>query len=457
MRRRSKIRISSQWIVVIMMLCLLIVGGMGAWIWIQGKEEYLSKAVMSTQIGAQQTIDKKDETDASETIAPSSLYAKSAVLMDADSGRVLYEKNGYEVLPMASTTKILTCIVALEHGNLSDEVSVSHYAASMPDVQLHIREDETYRLEDLLYSLMLESHNDTAVAIAEHIGGTVEGFARMMNQTAKEIGCCDSCFLTPNGLDATAASKDGSITYSHGTTAAELAKIMAYCVKRSPHREEFLTITQTPSYSFTDGTGKRQFHCSNHNAFLNMMEGVISGKTGFTGKAGYCYVGALEQDGKTFTIALLACGWPNHKSYKWSDARILLEYGLEAYEYRRFDSERIPKEALYPVKIKNGQTEHIGEQAVVQPAIQTANKSDKLLEGMLMRAQEQIVVTYEPEGTKQRQAPVKQGTKLGNLIYTVDGTPRLVLAVVADRDVKEITYRWCIQQIKDLYLFKKAG
>lgn len=103
------------------------------------------------------------------------LYAKSAVLMDADSGRVLYEKNGYEHMPNASTTKIMTCILALEQGNLEDEVKVSSYAASMPKVRLGMDANDTFRLGDLLYSLMLESHNDSAVAIAEHIAGSVEG------------------------------------------------------------------------------------------------------------------------------------------------------------------------------------------------------------------------------------------------------------------------------------------
>ena len=116
------------------------------------------------------------------------LYAQSAVLMDADTGRVLYGKEADVRRPMASTTKIMTCILALEEGNEEDWVSVSSYAASMPDVQLNIREGEEYRLGDLLYSLMLESHNDTAVAVAEHIGGSVEGFAAMMRSEERRVG-----------------------------------------------------------------------------------------------------------------------------------------------------------------------------------------------------------------------------------------------------------------------------
>ncbi|MDE7477328.1 MAG: D-alanyl-D-alanine carboxypeptidase, partial [Lachnospiraceae bacterium] len=117
------------------------------------------------------------------------LYAKAAVLMDADSGRVLYDQCGDEQLAMASTTKIMTLIVTLENASLDDTVEVSSYAASMPQVHLGMRKGEQYRLKDLVLSLMLESHNDSAVAIAEHVGGSVEQFAALMNQKAADIGC----------------------------------------------------------------------------------------------------------------------------------------------------------------------------------------------------------------------------------------------------------------------------
>ena len=130
-------------------------------------------------------------------IKPSELYARSAVLMDAGSGRILFAKNGQEEMPMASTTKIMTCILALENGILSDPVQVSANASSQPEVRLGMREGQKFYLEDLLYSLMLESHNDSAVAIAEHIGGSVEGFASMMNQKAMDLSC-SSTYFTEN-------------------------------------------------------------------------------------------------------------------------------------------------------------------------------------------------------------------------------------------------------------------
>ncbi|MDE7429249.1 MAG: serine hydrolase, partial [Lachnospiraceae bacterium] len=189
------------------------------------------------------------ETQATDELQ---LYAQAAVLMDAESGRVLYGKNPEEVLPMASTTKIMTCILALEYGNPDEIVEASSYAASMPKVKLYVRSGEKYRLRDLLYSLMLESHNDSAVVIAEAVGGSVEGFAAMMNQKARDIGCFDSYFITPNGLDAVV----NATGRTHSTTAADLARIMAYCLEKSPKKEEFLEIIRTISYDFTDADGR---------------------------------------------------------------------------------------------------------------------------------------------------------------------------------------------------------
>ena len=213
---------------------------------------------------------------ASEELSPDRLYAASAVLMDGSNGRVLYGKNQDTVRANASTTKVMTCILALELGQGSDVVTVSAKAAAQPDVQLNMVEGETYYLEDLLYSLMLRSHNDTAVAIAEHLGGSVEGFAKLMNEKAKEIGCTQTHFVTPNGLDA---SDSGG---KHATTAKDLALIMRYAISIPT----FLAISQTREYSFSDVSGKREFLVTNTNALLDMVDGVIAGKTGFTADAG---------------------------------------------------------------------------------------------------------------------------------------------------------------------------
>ncbi len=277
---------------------------------------------------------------------PENLYARAAVLMDANSGRILFEKNGEERLPMASTTKIMTLLVTLENADLDGSVEVSAYAASMPDVQLGICEGERYRLFDLCYSLMLESHNDTAVAIAEHVGGSVEGFAALMNQKARDLGCYDTYFITPNGLDAE------DETGVHSTTAEDLARIMRCCMEN----ETFLTITQTSSWSFGDLDETRSFTVNNKNAFLNMMEGALTGKTGFTNGAGYCYVGALECDGKRLVAVVLACGWPNNKNWKWSDTTKLMNYGLSEFEQTTVGEDSLTLDSL---PVTNGQNPEV--------------------------------------------------------------------------------------------------
>ena len=278
-----------------------------------------------------------------------SMYSGSYALTDGDTNRVLRGKNEEESMANASTTKILTCIVALELGSLEDKVEISANASSQPKVRLGVKAGETYKLEELLYGLMLESYNDCAVAIAEHIAGSTEEFARLLNKKAKEIGCTDTYFITPNGLDA-------SDEYSfHHTTAADLCKMMAYCTWNSPKSKEFLKITQTRNYgAFT-----------NRNTFLNQMEGVLSGKTGFTNKAGYCYVAAMEINGERYCIALLACGWPNNKNYKWTDARKLFEYGMENYQKKTIRIDALEREISLEGYVGEAETNELGKENIL--------------------------------------------------------------------------------------------
>ena len=164
-----------------------------------------------------------------------------------------------------------------------------------------------------------------------------------MNEKAAGLGCGDTYFITPNGLDGVKTDEQGK-EHIHSTTASDLARIMRYCVTESPAKDEFLKITQTQNHYFTDMAGKRSFNCYNHNAFLTMMEGVLSGKTGFTGGAGYSYVGAMENQGRTYVIALLGCGWPPHKTYKWSDARKLY---TDVYKRQPYDKAKELFENVY--------------------------------------------------------------------------------------------------------------
>ena len=385
-----------------------------------------------------------------KTEEPGNLYAQSAVLMDGSSGRILYEKNGEEFMANASTTKILTCILALENAELTDVVQVSSYAASMPDVQLHIREGEQYYLGDLLYSLMLESHNDVAVAIAEHISGSQEEFSKLMNRKAKEIGCKNTLFLTPNGLDATQKIKqedykilnqENSEEIFHGTTAADLALIMRYCIRLSPKREQFLQITRTPAHSFQNMERTRSFTCRNHNAFLNMMEGALSGKTGFTGKAGYCYVGALEREGKCYIVALLACGWPNNKTYKWSDCRKLMEYGLKEYQLFSLEGLKNEYEKQLIAEVEQAKREKIDQKAVIG----LKQERNSISEVLLCR-EEKIRVQISADSVK---APVKKGMPAGKITYYIGDAKWLEESLIYKENVEKIDFKWCFEMIAE--------
>ena len=368
---------------------------------------------------------------------PGSLYARSAVLLDADSGRVLFGKEEQEKRPMASTTKIMTCILALENQEEGQVVTASAYAAGRPKVKLGVKEQEQFYLRDLLYSLMLESHNDSAVVIAEGISGTVEEFAKLMNQKAGELGCQDTHFVTPNGLDD---SDEGGI---HATTARDLATIMRYCIKQSPCREEFLEITRTKNYQFSDVDGGRSFSCVNHNAFLDMMDGALTGKTGFTSDAGYCYVGALERDGRTFIVALLACGWPNNKSYKWTDTRKLMEYGIANYQYRDVWEDVV----LPDVEVKNGVEEESPYETELHMPVCVEGKEEIPL---LLRADEGVEIKTEVKDSLT--APVGKGDVVGSVRYILEGEEIASYQVVAGEDIRERDLNWALCWIVRLAL-----
>lgn len=388
---------------------------------------------------------------------PTDLYAQSAVLMDAESGRVLFAKEGNKERAMASTTKIMTCILVLEQGDLDREVTVSARAAAQPEVRLGAQEGERFRIRDLLYSLMLESHNDAAVVLAEAVGNTVEGFADMMNAKAEKIGCEQTYFVTPNGLD----EKDE--TGWHHTTAEDLARMMKYCIMDSPRKEAFLDLTQTLEYQFTDSTGTRQFSCRNHNAFLQMMEGAISGKTGFTSDAGYCYVGALESEGRTYVVALLACGWPNHKGYKWADTKKLMTYGMESFHYREVnmpaDFGEIQAEGAVPQGgvLQGERMLELGPDwktadGIAKQIVQKnkENGGDKETVRMLLRDDEKIEMKTSRK--PYLDAPVEKGSEAGNVQFFLDGEEIGSCVLVTKSGARSRDFKWCIEEVAKRWL-----
>ena len=348
------------------------------------------------------------------------LNAKAAVIMDAESGKVLYGKSKDQKMPNASTTKILTCLYILEHCDIDQMAKVSKNASMQPKVRLGVREGESYKVKDLLYGLMLESYNDCAVVLAEYAAGSVEKFEKRVNQMAAKLGASKTHFVTPNGLDGT--EKDGR----HETTAQDLAKIMARCIKN----QQFLEITQAKQHTFTDGSGKRTFTCNNHNALLSTMQGAISGKTGYTSKAGYCYVGAIKQKNMTMTVSVLASGWPPHKTYKWNDVRKLVQYVTDNYEKREIiaDTNNVKE-----INVNNGLKQKV--------PLRTGNPKATFL----IKKTDQIKI--ESILPSSMNAPVKKGQKVGEIRYLVNGKSQKNIPIYANQDVKQKDYWYYFEKI----------
>lgn len=344
------------------------------------------------------------------------LNAQGAALIDADTGRLLWGKNENEILAMASTTKIMTCLVALENSDLQAVVEISEYAASMPDVQLDAVAGDQFYMKDLLYALMLESHNDVAVAIAEYVGGSEEGFAKMMNERAESIGCENTHFVTANGLDA-----DG-----HYTTAAELAKIAAEAIKH----ENFVTIINTPVYNFTNIEGNRRYQVNNKDSFLNMMEGAFGIKTGFTNDAGYCFVGAVEQNGRTYISTVLGSGWPPNKNYKWQDTIKLMNYGLENYTLKKVGIDTIDA----------------GEMDVQDGIKDTVKlKVDCQKNEYLLCEQDEVSVKMVKD--LRRQAPIEKNEVVGWIYYQVNGVNIEQFPVYTSDEISKKTWGYCMRKV----------
>lgn len=374
------------------------------------------------------------------------LYATSAVLIDGSNGRVLYGKNENKVMPMASTTKVMTLIIALEYGNPDDVVTFSKYAASQPDVQMNAKAGEQYCLRDLLYVMMMQSYNDVAVAVAEyvadkHINGAQETdvvkerstdeskalihfFAGLMNNKAKSLGCVDTYFITPNGLD------DQDDEGEHSTTAYELALICAYAVSK----QDVIDICTTRQYSFSELNNKRNVSVGTTDRFLDMVSGAVGLKTGFTGKAGYCFAGAVKKDGKILISVVLGSGWPPNKSYKWTDTKILMNYGLNDFFYRKIF---IPDEEYVQIPVRDGTEEYV--------LTYIPYSFD-----MLIGENEEVDIIYSiPEYIN---APVEINQEIGNVKILVDDKLVKTLPIHVKETVPEKDFVWCLKYVIKIFL-----
>lgn len=306
-----------------------------------------------------------------------STSASSAVLMDVDSGRVLYAQNENARMLIASTTKIMTALVALENGDLSATVTVPRSATEAEGSSMYLKEGEQLTLETLLYGLMLCSGNDAALAVADAVSGSETAFVKLMNEKAKELGMTGTSFANPNGLDAE----------DHYSTALDMARLACAAMQN----ETLVRIVSTKSVTIGGRT------MSNHNKLLTYMDGCIGLKTGYTKAAGRTLVSCAVRDGQRLVAVTLQDG------NDWADHEALYAYGFSAFPARQVTAMGT---AVTTLPVADGMNSTV-------PLVAAESFSWPVGEGEKLETRLEL-----PERLT---APCTAGTKAGELVVTLDG------------------------------------
>ncbi|MGI6114171.1 MAG: D-alanyl-D-alanine carboxypeptidase family protein [Mahellales bacterium] len=376
----------------------------------------------------------EDETETQAN--PPVITDGAAILMDMKHGNILFEKDAHKRLYPASTTKILTAIIALERGNLADRVT----ATSSPVTQvgrgtsiIWLNEGEVLTLEQLLYGLMLPSGNDAAVAIAEHISGSIDEFVRLMNEKAKEIGAINSNFANPHGLHDD----------NHYTTAYDMAIIARYAMLNLP---KFKEIVGTSYYSLPPTNKQeeeRKWHNSNkmlHQSSKYYYEYATGIKTGYTSQAGNALVSSANKDG----FELLAVVLNNKQHTIYPNTRALFEYGFFNYiEVNLIDK----GQDITQVEVKNVAVEEEDMPLVLVSSDEYSNVFAK---------DEVPLITKEITIDEQITAPISKGQPLGRISYHINGKELMSIDLVANRNVAEKNIVNLIKPKKELPLWVKV-
>ena len=333
-------------------------------------------------------------------VAETALSARSAILMEYETGRVLMELNADERLPIASTTKVMTCLLALENASLSEIVTAGPNASGVEGTSIYLAEGEQLSMEQLLYGLMLRSGNDAAVAIAEHIAGSVEAFAERMNERAAQMGI-NAYFTTPNGLD-----KDGN-----GASARALCEIS----RQAMQNPEFRKIVQTKKKAIPWVDHDYMRVLTNKNKLLSAYEGALGIKTGFTSKAGRCLAFAAERDGMTLIGAVLRA--PNW----FEDAKRMMDAAFGSYSMKTLAR---AGECAYQC-------------AVSGSAGECANLAAETDVSVPVREDEVCALEYR---VCELDAPVRKGQVCGQILALVNGVTVRRVNLIALNEVEEINF-----------------
>ena len=338
-------------------------------------------------------------------VANPSIQAPTCLLMEAKTGKIIYEKNAYEKMFPASTTKIMTAILALEHRNLSDTAVVSSNAIStVPQGYSHanLQPDEILTIEQLLYALLLPSANDAANVIAEDIGGSIESFANMMNTKAKEIGCEDTHFVNPNGVH----------DENHYSTAYDLALMGRYAIKN----EIFAKIVATARYTLpsTNRYDKEDRIFITTNRLVNNKSGqyyeyATGIKTGFTDPAKNCIVAsAIKNNVELIGVIMGADGDTDTTVNKFADCISLFQFGFENYQYKTLCSAGSVFKVISP---KNASKDTPNLDVLYENDIMALVKTENVVEDF----------PKEVELNPNLSAPIVKGEVIGKISYSIDG------------------------------------
>ncbi|MCL2618906.1 MAG: D-alanyl-D-alanine carboxypeptidase [Defluviitaleaceae bacterium] len=347
--------------------------------------------------------------------------AMGAVLMDAETGRVLWGKNENTRLAMASTTKIMTAVIALENGDMDSRVTASRRAAMAPKVHMGLLAGEEVRLGDLMLALMLESSNDAAVAIAEHVGGSVEEFCAMMTAKAHSLGAVDTNFETPSGLDSD----------NHYSTAYDMAVITRYAL-RNP---DFVNLINTRTATFQSSA--RTYNFVNRNRLLHEFCGANGVKTGFTGKAGQCFVGACRRGDMQLISVVLASGWGSTgREQKWRDNKAIMTHGFDNFRYEQIAEERQPSGAITIERSKTPQIDTVLSKGLKLP---------------LSRQERESIVVDIHMPTAMR-APVQEGQQVGTAKVFIMGTVAEEIPIVTTVGAQRHDLKTSLEKVIDTLL-----
>ena len=341
--------------------------------------------------------------------------AISAIALDCDSKLVLYEKNAYTPIEIASTTKIVTALVAIKSGDLNKKITVSEKAASIRGSEIGLKKGEEVTLKELLYGLMLRSGNDAAIAIAEGVSGSVDEFLKLMNEYALEIGLLNSNFESPHGLDSS----------NHYSTAYDLALVTA----KAKEIKLFNDIVNSKDIDAQEYNFTRSYH--NINKILWLLPNSTGVKTGFTGKAGKCLVTSVKIQDKDVIIVTLNC------TPRWKETEKISKYVEKNYEYKKLISK---DDTLERINIKNeiGNVEIVSKRDIIIPV-----KKDQNIEVKIKKPLYEVC------------APVKVGEKIGRVDIYADDKLLFTEALVAKNSVeKKNNFKGNFNKIKDWLISK---